>query len=300
MGEETANADTSDEDKAISNRIAVAIINAAERPLMCQKDKLAIVATADPTRGQAPYDDADYELWGLAVTGTYEDVKRLDVVFEMHPEGYYERDPNVLKRLRELKEPVYMLKKRDDIPTSMAYPMDMITSKYRAYHTSSISYILALAYHSYLTTGKPGRVELYGIHMGAKEEYQDQRPCCEYWMGRMEAAGIEVIPAEGGVLLVGGNGLYGIENYNPVCWDMRQRYYLLQNGVNHESGKIRAAEIQKAKNEGAIFELEFWLRKNQRGEYEHGRPEHDIQEEQKESGSSNPKEDGGAVRKADG
>ena len=238
---------------------------------ICQKDKLAVVATADPTRGMAPYDDADYEIWGLAVTATYPDVKRMDVVFEMHPEGYYERDPNVLKRLQELKQPVYMLKKRDDIPGSMAYPMATITSLYRAYHTSSISYILALAYHSYLTTGKPGRVELYGIHLVCKEEYEDQRPACEYWIGRLEAAGMEVIPPEGGGLLVSENGLYGMENYNPICWDMRQRIYGLQAGLNDAIERIRTAEIQKAKQEGALFEIEYWLRKNQRGEYERGK-----------------------------
>ncbi len=255
--------------------------------LLCQKDKLVILGSADPTRGMAPYDDDDYEIWGLSVITTFPDVKRLDVLFEMHPEEYYERDPNVLKRLQGLGKPLYMLKKRDDIPTAMAYPMDMIMTKYRAYHTSSISYMMVLAYHSFLTTGKPKCVELYGVHMNVEEEYKEQRPCCEYWLGCMEAAGIEIVLPDDGVLLVGVNGLYGLENYNPICWDMQQRIYGLQNGSDSEVSKARAAEIQKAKNDGALYELKHWLRKHQRGEYENGKSEHGVQEGQKESGSSN-------------
>lgn len=261
--------------------------------LLCQKDKLAIVASAEPTRGMAPFDNKDYELWGLSVTSTYPDVTRLDLLFEMHPEDYYERDPNVLKRLQELKQPLYMLKQRDDIPMSMAYPLDMITSEYRPYHTSSISYMLVFAYHSFLITGKPSRVEVYGAHMEAKEEYQDQRACCEYWMGCMEAVGIDVVPPADGVLLASTNGgLYGMENYNPICWDMRQRTYGLQNGIADAVSKIQAGETQKAKNEGALYECEFWLLKHQRGEYnggtEHskGRTEGGDENKESEEGSA--------------
>lgn len=243
--------------------------------LLCQKDKLALVASADPTRGMAPFDDKNYELWGLSVVTTFPDVKRLDLLFEMHPEGYYKRDPNVLKRLQGLKQPLYMLRQHDDIPMSMVYPMDIITSKYRAYHTSSISYMLALAYHSFLTTGKPNHVEMYGAHMSTEEEYRDQRACCEYWIGCMEAVGIKVMAPECGSLLMSASGgLYGMENYDPICWDMRQRTYGLQNGINDAINKRRAAEIQEAKNAGALYEANYWLLKHQRGEYINGRFEH--------------------------
>lgn len=232
----------------------------------CKKDKLAIVATADPTRGQAPYADDSYEIWGLAVTATYPDVKRMDVVFEMHNGSYWDKgDPNVKKRLVETKVPLVMLEKHDDIPMSVAYPMETITTLYRRYHTSSISYIMALAYHSFLTTGKPNHVELYGVHMVGQAEYQDQRPCCEYWAGVMEGAGMTMVMPDGGSLL-SAPGLYGLENYNPVCWEMRQYLYGVQAGLADETRKLRAAELQKAKQEGAIYAVEHWLLKFQRGE----------------------------------
>ncbi|KKK59214.1 hypothetical protein LCGC14_3036620 [marine sediment metagenome] len=211
---------------------------------------------------------------------TFDDVKRLDVVFEMHTAEYFERDPNVKKRLVDTKEPLYMLDRHDDIPTSMKYPMDIITGLYRQYHTSSLTYLLALAYHSYCTTGKPGRVELYGIHMAAREEYQDQRPAVEYWIGLMEGAGMTVELPDGGVLLTG-NGLYGLERYNPICWDMRQRMSALQMGLNDAVTAIKQKELQQARNWGAIKELDHWLLKVQRGEYSGFK--RDVQEESTEA-----------------
>lgn len=237
--------------------------------LLCQKDKLAIVATADPTRGQAPYDDKDYEIWALAVTTTFADVKRVDLVFEMHTDEYYERDMNVKQRLIETKTPIYMLEKHDDIPMSMAYPMNLITTEYRKYHTSSISFMLALAYHSFLTTGKPEVAEMYGVHMVCEEEYKDQRACCEYWIGLMEGAGMAVIPPAGGILLAS-VGLYGVENYNPVCWDMRQRIFGLQNGITDARNNMQEAKLQEARNFGALKEVELWNLRFQRGEYRSG------------------------------
>ena len=151
---------------------------------LCQKDKLVLLGTADPTRGMAPYGDADYEIWGCGVVDTYPDVKRLDALFEMHPESYWKVNENILKRIQAFEHPIYMHQVNPEVPQSVRYPIETV-NQYRVYQTSSISYMMALAYHSFITTGKPKRVEQYGIHMAAREEYKDQRPCCEYWAGRM-------------------------------------------------------------------------------------------------------------------
>ena len=180
-------------------------------PYFCQKDLLAIIGTADPTRQAAPYEDKNFEIWGVAVATTFPDVKRLDIQFEMHTEGYWRKDPNVTKRLQETTVPIYMHDKYKEIPTSMKYPIDIV-KQYRTYHTNSIAYMLALAYHSFIMTENPKHVALFGIHMSAGEEYTDQRPCCEYWLGRMEGAGMDIELAPGGALLAA-MGLYGYENY---------------------------------------------------------------------------------------
>lgn len=230
-----------------------------------KKDNLALVGTADPTRGKAPYDNKSFEVWAVAVAATYPDVTRFDLLFEMHPDGYWKKDPNVRERLSNTKQPLYMIEKQDDMPSSMTFPIAE-TDKYRRYYTSSIAYMLAWAYHSYMATGKPSNVEIYGIHMSSSEEYASQLPCCEYWIGRMESAGISVKPPDGGALLISETGAYGYEQYNPVCWDLRQRTMGLANGVKNAESEIERWRMQKARNEGAEAECEHWLRRFQRGE----------------------------------
>jgi len=166
-------------------------------PYFCQKDMLAIIGTADPTRQAAPYEDPNFEIWGVAVATTYPDVKRMDLQFEMHTEGYWKRDPNVTKRLAGVKVPLYMHDHYEDIPASIRYPIEIV-QQYRKYFTNSIAYMLALAYHSFIMTEKPKHVAMFGVHMAAGEEYAEQRPCCEYWIGRMEGAGMDVEPSWGG------------------------------------------------------------------------------------------------------
>lgn len=232
---------------------------------LCKKDLLAIIGTADPTRQAAPYEDPNFEIWGVAVASTYPDVKRLDVQFEMHTDEYWKRDKNVTDRLKKTEVPLYMHDHYKEIPTSMRFPIEIVL-KYRKYFTSSIGYMLALAYHSFVMTGNPKHVALFGIHMQAEEEYGEQRPCCEYWLGRMEGAGMDIEVAPGGSLLIS-MGLYGYENYHPVCYDMRQRIMGLTNGIKQTDSEIKKWELQRAKNEGAIHEAEEWLHKFQRGEY---------------------------------
>lgn len=232
-------------------------------PHFCQKDLLALVGTAG-TMSATPFTSKDFEIWAVAVCYSYEEFKRGDVFFEMHTAGYW-KDENVLARLKKMKEPIYMHKKEKIIPASMRFPIEIITEKYREYHTTSISYMLALAYHSFLVTGKPRHVALFGIHMEAREEYTEQRPCCEYWIGIMEGAGIDVEIAPGGALLVS-SGLYGYENYNPVCYEFKKRIEELRNGLNFSENERMKAIVQKARQQGGIAETEHWLRKYQRGE----------------------------------
>lgn len=232
-------------------------------PRLCEKDLLAVMGTADPSRSMAPFDDENFEIWGCQVCTVYPDVKRLDVLFEMHTENYW-KHPEVFPRLQEIKQPMYMQQKVEELPTSMPFPIEVI-KQYRPYGTSSIAYMLALAYHSYIMTEKPKHVALFGIKMFAEEEYSEQRPCCEYWLGRMEGAGMDVMVAPGSALLAS-PGLYGYENYNPIAYDIRQRIVGLEMGLNHSKNELNKWTLQVAKNEGGLSENEYWLRKIQKGE----------------------------------
>jgi len=228
----------------------------------CQKEMLAIVGTAE-TITAAPYDDPEWEIWSVAQSCSYPAFKRYDVLYEMHTEGYW-RDPPVMKRMLDTKAPVMVMHEQyEEIPGTVRYPIEMMTQKYRRYHTTSITYMLAWALHSFLETGSPRLVLMAGVHMAAREEYTVQRPCCEYWIARLEQAGVHVDIAGGAILT--SSGLYGYENYDPLSWKIRERLNALQGGLNQRAQEESNAELKKHQQIGAIKEDEFWLREAQTG-----------------------------------
>ena len=231
--------------------------------IFCQKDKLAIVGTAE-TMPMAPYNDKGYEIWAVSVCTTYPAFKRADLLFEMHNKSYWQK-PEIIERLNKFDGPTYMMDHYKEIPKSVRFPIDELTKpEYRRDHTTSITYMLAWAYHSFLTTGKPFHVGLYGIHMASREEYTEQRPCCEYWLGRMEGAGMDILMAPGGSVLTS-NGLYGYEGYHPVIPMIRDRLTGLQQGKINSEQEIMKWQQQDLKQQGAIAEAEYWMRQFQLG-----------------------------------
>ena len=229
--------------------------------ILCQKDKLAILGTA-PTMSATPWEDKDFEIWAVAQCTTYPAFKRGDLLFELHEKSYW-NDKNVIKRLNQWDGSLYMQQHYPQIPRSIHFPMELILP-YRRYHTTSITYMLAWAYYSYLKVKKPLHVALFGVHMEAREEYTEQRPACEYWLGRMEGAGIDISIIGGAIL--GQSGLYGYENYDPLCFKLRERINSLANGEKVRARERDEAEGRRREQIGAIKELEVWLRAAQRGE----------------------------------
>lgn len=233
-----------------------------EKDIFCRKDKLAVLGTAQ-TLQATPWEDEGYEIWGVAQCVTFPVFKRADILFELHTRDYW-ADPNVIKRLKDWPGRMVMQDHYDEVPKSEALPFETLM-QYRAYHRTSITYMLALAYYSFLKTGKPLHVGLFGIHMEeVREEYAEQRPCCEYWLGRMEHAGIDTFIAGGAILSA--PFLYGYEKYNALVWKMRQRYDSLRNGHEVKKQEVKQKELEAAMQLGAVQESEHWLRLAQRGE----------------------------------
>jgi hypothetical protein len=231
-----------------------------EPDILCQKEKLAILGTAD-TLMAAPWDDPTFEIWGVAQCATYPVFKRADLLFELHSPDYW-KDKNVLERINRWPGVTVMQEHYKEVPRSVKFPLETVL-QYRRYHTTSITYMLALAYHSYVVSKKPVHLAMFGVHMEAREEYSEQRPCCEYWLGRMEAAGMDVFLSGGAILQ--SRGLYGYENYNAICHKLRLRIEGLQAGANQRQAEQDEAELKKHEQLGAVKEAEYWLRQAQTG-----------------------------------
>lgn len=235
-----------------------------EKQIYCTKGQLAVLGTA-PTMAAAPWTDEDYEIWGVAQCTTFPAFKRAEILFELHTRDYWS-DPNVMKRLNAWTGGRLVMQQHyDEILRSEAFPSETILSSYRKYHRTSITYMLALAYHSFKLTGKPWHVAMFGVHMeDIREEYAEQRPCCEYWLGRMEDAGMDIYISGGAILAA--PFLYGYEKYNPLIWKLRQRLDGLRNGGKVREEEVHKAELNLHEQIGAVNEIEYMLRLAQRGE----------------------------------
>ena len=239
-----------------------------EKQIYSTKDKVSILGTAS-TMPETPWDDQEMEIWALSQCVVLDSFQRADILFELHTADLWKVWTNILPRLNATEGRIIMQQHYDNIPKSEKFPIETILS-YKRYQRSSISYLLALAYHSFKMTGRPKHVSLYGIHMEDKgEEYGEQRPCCEYWLGRMEDAGQEIYIAGGSVLSA--PFLYGYEEFSTLVVELRQRYDGLANGLKGAEDRVQEAINQKNRQDGAIGENEYWLRKAQRGEL-NGKP----------------------------
>jgi hypothetical protein len=230
----------------------------------CSKDLLCVLGTAG-SLPQAPFNNEEYEIWGVSPVVTYEPCKRCDRLFEIHGEGYWKRK-DILERLNRFDGPIYMQDRYKEVKNSKRLPIEKIQElPHGTYQTTGISYMLALAYLSYLEVGKPWHVALFGVHMEHREEYEEQRPCVEHWIGKLEGAGVDVTVAPGGALLKT-FGMYGYENYNPVCYDIKERIKGLQLGIEHYENLRNENEGLRHQQIGAAKEAEHWLRVFQKGE----------------------------------
>ncbi len=63
-----------------------------------KKDKLAIVGFAPTTRHLAPFDDPEYEIWGVNEEYNYDWMKRFDRWFQIHPRWDFTRTNNMNHR----------------------------------------------------------------------------------------------------------------------------------------------------------------------------------------------------------
>ena len=183
--------------------------------------QVAIVGLAPSTHDDAPYEDPDWEVWGLP--WDEERWPYCDRLFDIHPlECIRKATPSFYRdgyedRLKELEYPLYMQEDYVDIPNAIEYPLKEVSDLVGDYYNSSVAYMLALAiYEEYDKIGLWG-VDMIGRgEMGHADEYADERPNCEYLLGFAKAKGIEIyLPDECPLLKFGGRFPLGtvIPNY---------------------------------------------------------------------------------------
>ena len=142
-------------------------------------------------------DDCDIWVFNEAVkTGTnsgFAPADKVTAIFQLHKPVIWKNpenrnDKNHYQFLKETSIPVFMLEEYPEVPTSIKYPLDEITSTLtNKMLTSSVAEAMALAvYLGYK------RVEIYGVEMETNTEYSTQRPGVTYWAGYLAGRGIEL------------------------------------------------------------------------------------------------------------
>jgi hypothetical protein len=153
--------------------------------------KIAIVGYASDTRILAPFHDESWEIWGINEVAMHMPGCRFTQHWNMHPAS--EIAPDHLEFLRAENEAgryAVGLLGELNFGGSLDYS--------GGYYTSQVARMIAHA----IDCGAAD-ISLFGINCEGAEEYVNQRPCIEYWLGVAIGKGINVGIPEAYPLLKG-------------------------------------------------------------------------------------------------
>lgn len=162
-----------------------------------------------------PWLDQSWELWGHGSSVAWYR-RPLDRYFDLHSPTRWgingKKKGDYLKWLKGNTVPIFMQEKYPEVPASVRYPKERILMEYgqpRRYFTNHIAWMMALAFSEGVTT-----IGLFGINYGHHTEYETQRGCAEYWLGRAAERGINLIIPEECTLLSVPKSLYGYDSHD--------------------------------------------------------------------------------------
>ena len=127
----------------------------------------------------------------------------VSMVWDMHKidETKTEEQAKIIKYVNDNEVPYMTLRKHEDIPTSIGFPIYAMPLMYAE---CSIAYMVWYAVYIGATS-----IEMYGVRLGFDDEYHEQRPSVEYWIGYARGKGVEVIIHGQSTICRGNAKLYG-------------------------------------------------------------------------------------------
>lgn len=241
-----------------------------------KKEKVIIVGFA-PSYAEVPWQEDVENTEIFCLNEFYKVAKnipgfRCDRWFEIHDLNSPSKStPEHIAFLRQCPVPLYLQKKRDDIPNGIVFPfyeiiewMESKGFKGSRYFTNSVAYLTM--YAAYLGFKK---LEIYGVDMSTESEYSHQKASEEYMIGLCEGMGIEVYIPQSSELLKC-NQLYALESSNKLrVWVKTQVGELKKRTQHFAQQQAQAqqaahqAEIAQAEVRGAISAYGEWLKRSQ-------------------------------------
>lgn len=243
-------------------------------------DSVMILGFAPDSLKWAPLDAKGIDVWAL--NELYLDrpkiALRATAWFQLH--GYEPptiRDPQQVRNLGFLKCPVLMWRKHPNIPNSIEYPLKEVLEEFdiygedmaldqpdvrqRSYFTNTISWMLALA----IRMGYKD-IQVYGVNMAQDQEFQHQRPSCEFFLGWARGKGIKIYKPPVSDLLLS-PFLYGYDDATAYMQKLEaRRTELIERVENTRRQRIGMQEqanqqLQAEQNLlGALHDVEYIMR----------------------------------------
>ena len=260
--------------------------------------RVDIVGKAPSSLGLARYLDKGYSIWGLSDgwRNMPRPVNANDTWFELHdldtgrkkrwPPEYFEwlkqNQQNVplylghklrVNRyaiadmtLEEAQQLDRETKPYKELPHARMYPIYEVLWRYGTYFNNSISYMMALALMQNAT-----HVGLFGVDMaqsdpvtGQNGEYEHQRPSCEYMIGVLRGAGVNVyVPGEADLLKV--KRLYAFESHGNEDEEEKKRIARiaeLQAGKQKAEQQVMAGQQRVIALSGALDQMNYDYRRS--------------------------------------
>jgi hypothetical protein len=185
------------------------------------RKSVAIVGGAIATAEFAPFNDKNWDIWGMA--WHTQALQRTDLLFDIHHPGFkgegtyrlhYNSHHNrtYVDKVNAsgvpiICDPLALATFTNGIP----YPLDEVKAIFprRDFLECTVSYMIAYA----IWKGYE-RIGLWGCHFTGKDEYQYQLPSVTWLLGYAEAHEIEVYICPGGPLMASGYnaGRYGVDH----------------------------------------------------------------------------------------
>ena len=230
--------------------VKVAPVVSEKKLTVGAKRKICVIGFA-PGKENAPYDDPSFEFWGVNEMYMSKEVKKIDVLFELHDYNWIKEGKRYKAHLKWLQDQrkitVVMQKHFDDIPNSFPFPRKEIEAMFPNYFTNTISWEIALA----ILIGVD-EIHIYGVNMATDIEYQSQRPSCELFIGYALGKGIKVyVPPESDLLKCFYQ--YGFEDGELSIMSQRMKQMEEEQNTkrNMFDNQLQTSLVERSRAEGA-------------------------------------------------
>jgi len=157
------------------------------------------------------------EIWGVndfclkweGVALTFE-LHDIDGLLNSSPSGerFLRSFREEVKKINKLNIPVMIREKHKLFPNGIVFPIDKMPFRY---FTSTIAFMIAYAIYE-----KVDSIDIYSVPLFYKDEYTEQRPCIEFWIGYAMGQGIEVIIHKPSYIL-SSHPHYGVYAFDSCC-----------------------------------------------------------------------------------